>query len=234
MRGGLQAGGYSLMFARLCITTVVMPLTFQYRFDGGSKPRTPARIALFPGAWNPPTVAHVAMARAALGYADEVIWLLPRAFPHKTFEGARFEERLEMLCRVARAEAGFSVAVCDAGLYIEMADEARESFGPDPELSLLCGRDAAERIANWDYGKPGVFDAMVARYPLLVAEREGEYLPEAHHAGRVRRVPMGGDFNEVSSTELRARIANGQAWRHLVPGTIADLTEAIYKSRQGK
>ena len=59
------------------------------------------RVALFPGAWNPPTVAHLAIARAALTWSDEVVWLLPRAFPHKSFDGAPFEDRLHMLRRIA-------------------------------------------------------------------------------------------------------------------------------------
>jgi nicotinate-nucleotide adenylyltransferase len=191
--------------------------------------KTPAtRIALFPGAWNPPTVAHVEIARAALGHAGEVVWLLPRAFPHKGFEGASFDQRLEMLCRIAEGEPGFSVAVAEGGLYLEMAEEARGYFGPEPELALLCGRDAAERIAAWDYGREGVFDEMVDRYPLLVAGRAGGYLPHARHADRVRALIVNRD--EVSSTEVRARIAGGGPWRELVPEVIWDMASGIYSS----
>jgi nicotinate (nicotinamide) nucleotide adenylyltransferase len=205
-----------------------MALTFQYR-DERTGERNPAGpIALFPGAWNPPTTAHMAIARAALAHAAEVVWLLPRVFPHKAFEGASFDERREMLCRMARAEHGFSVAVTEGGLYFEMADEARAYFGPEPEIALLCGKDAAERIADWDYGTPGVFDAMVDKYPLLVAERTGAYLPGARHADRVMRVSMGGEFDEVSSSEVRNRMENGLPWRHLMPAAIADLAAKIY------
>lgn len=186
---------------------------------------------MFPGAWNPPTVAHVAMARAALGYAGEVVWVLPRAFPHKAFEGASFDERVEMLCRIARAERGFSVAVSKGGLYFEIADEARLYFGDAPEIALLCGKDAAERIASWDYGTPGVFDAMLDRYPFLVAERAGEFLPAARHAGQVIRLAMGEEFTEVSSTEIRRRIREEVPWHDLVPKAIGDLVEGIYGTR---
>jgi nicotinate-nucleotide adenylyltransferase len=199
-----------------------MALAFQYRVPG----RPPSRIALFPGAWNPPTVAHLAMARVALAHADEIVWTLPRRFPHKAFDGATFGQRLEMLCGIARTEGEFSVAVADGGLYFEMAEEAREYFGPEPEISLLCGRDAAERIATWDYGCPGVFDAMLEKYPLLVAGRAGEYLPHPLHAERV--VPIAVNLDEISSTEIRTRIANGAPWRHLAPPAIADRIEKIY------
>ncbi len=188
----------------------------------------PARVALFPGAWNPPTVAHLAIAEAGLRWAAEVVWVLPRAFPHKAFEGVGFDGRLEMLRRVASANPAFSVAVADGGLYTEMADEAREFYGSSVDIGLLCGRDAAERIAAWDYGEPGVFEQMIARYPLLVAGRGGDYLPHTDHAERVIPVVMDAAFAHVSSSEVRHRIREGREWRGLVPETIADLVAAGY------
>jgi nicotinate-nucleotide adenylyltransferase len=184
------------------------------------------RIVLFPGAWNPPTIAHLAMARAALAYAPAVIWMMPREFPHKKFDDITFAQRLEMLRLIARCEPRFSVAVADGGLYAEMADEARDYFGPESEIALLCGKDAAERIAAWDYGRPGVFDEMLDKYPLLVAARAGEYLPHPRHAERV--TPLAVNLDEVSSTEIRARMAAGEPWRHLVPAAIADIVEKLY------
>ncbi|HKD09856.1 MAG TPA: hypothetical protein VKB79_28380 [Bryobacteraceae bacterium] len=206
-----------------------MALAFHPRESSGTGEQKPARIAVFPGAWNPPTVAHVAIAEAGLRWADEVIWILPRAFPHKAFDGVGFEERLEMLRGVAAGSHRFSVAVADGGLYVEIADEAREFFGPAVEIGLLCGRDAAERIAAWDYGEPDVFDRMIERYPLLVAGRGGEYLPHAGHVDRVIPLPMGASFDEVSSSEVRRRVEQGLEWRSLVPEAIADLVAAGYR-----
>lgn len=206
-----------------------MAIAFHYRDPEIRRKAPQRRIALFPGAWNPPTVAHAAIARAALEWAGEVIWILPRAFPHKSFEGARFEERLSLLQTLAQSEPGFSVAVADRGLYVEIADEARAVFGHDREIALLCGRDAAERIAAWDYGKPGVFEEMLERYPLLVAARAGDFVPSAHHADRIVRVGLANDFDEVSSTEVRERIRRGDPWRELVPAAIREPVAAIYR-----
>jgi len=201
-----------------------MALSFQHR----ARQRAVNRVALFPGAWNPPTIAHVAIARAALDWAEEVVWLLPRAFPHKSFEGAGFEDRLRMLRRIAENENGFSVAVADGGLYAEMADEARDHFGSSPEIALICGRDAAERIAAWDYGRPGLFEDMIERHPLLVAGRAGEYLPAPHHAGRIIPLALQASFDEVSSTEVRDRIRRNLDWKHLVPEHIVENALLLY------
>ena len=135
-----------------------------------------------------------------------------------------------MLCRLASDEAGFSVAVASGGLYAEIADEAREFFGAGVEIGLLCGRDAAERIAAWDYGRPGVFEAMIERYPLLVAGRAGDYLPAPHHAERIIPLTLGPSFNEISSTEVKRRIAAGEPWRHLAPDPVAALIASAYEA----
>lgn len=200
-----------------------MALEFLYRAV-----RNPVRVALFPGTWNPPTIAHVDIARMARHEADEVIWLLPRTFPHKGFEGAGFDARLRMLETLARQHEGFSAAVSEGGLYAEMAAEARDYFGPQTEISLVLGRDAAERIAAWDYGAPGVFDDFVRRHRLLVAARGGEYEPAGHHREQISRLPMESSWDDVSSSEVRRRIANGEDWRMLVPPSIAGIVQDLY------
>jgi nicotinate-nucleotide adenylyltransferase len=205
------------------ITKVLLALELLY--GGRGNPRS---VAVFPGAWNPPTVAHLEIARAALAQVDEVIWVLPRAFPHKGFEGASFEDRKRMLVRLAESEPGFSAALSDGGLYAEIAEEAREFFGEAAEIALLAGRDAVERMATWDYGRPGVFNELVKRHRLLVAARQGEYEPAGHHSDRIIRLEMAADRDEVSSSEVRRRIETGEDWRELVPAAIAGMVRNVY------
>jgi len=188
----------------------------------------PSRVALFPGAWNPPTIAHLELSRAALSRVDEVVWVLPRAFPHKSFEGAGFVQRCRMMDRVAGEHHGIAVAVSDGGLYLEIAAEAREAYQPSTEIMLLCGRDAAERIADWDYGKPGVFDEMLEKHRLLVAARAGEYVPPARHLRRIECISLVPGTEDVSSSEVRRRIRDGEVWEHLVPPSIVTLVREFY------
>ncbi len=205
-----------------------MALAFHYRSALASQASSAARVAVLPGAWNPPTVAHLAIARAALGWAAEVILVLPRVFPHKTLDGADFRTRLAMLQALAEAESGLSVATSEGGLYLEIARETADIFGPDAEIGLVCGRDAAERITAWDYGRPGVFREMLSRHPLLVASRSGEYLPPAEDAARVIPLHLPASFNEVSSTEVRNRILLAREWEHLVPRDIHAIAAECY------
>ena len=85
---------------------------------------------------------------------DEVLLAIPRSFPHKQFDGATLDQRIEMLARIAAApQVIFRPGLRTGGLFVEIAREAREHY-PGAEIHLLCGRDAAERILNWDYGEP--------------------------------------------------------------------------------
>lgn len=188
----------------------------------------PRALGVFPGAFNPPTRAHVALARAALETVDEIVFVLPREFPHKAFEGARFEDRVRMLEAALADEPRFSIATTRGGLFLDIARECREAYGPLPELHFLCGRDAAERIANWDYGRPGAFLEQLREYRLLVAPRQGLYAPPPELRSRVRALTPGEDCEELSATAVRERIARGEPWEHLVPEPIVEIVRGLY------
>ena len=119
------------------------------RFWEGS-PLTAGRAGLLPGVFNPPTLAHVAMAQEGRAQhdLDQVVFVLPEAFPHKDYRGATFEDRLAMLRSGAGRNKGYAVASSDKGLFIDIARQAKNAYGPGVEICLICGRDAAERIVD--------------------------------------------------------------------------------------
>ena len=192
-------------------------------------PLPPAKLGILPGTFNPPTQAHLALARAGLAEMDEVVFVLPRAFPHKQYEGAGFEDRLRMLDRATSGETRFSIAASEGGLFAEIAQECRNAYGPEARLTILCGRDAAERIVDWDYGRPGAFLEMLEGFELLVAPRAGDYTPPQEMRSRIRPLTMPAIYDDVSATEVRARIARGEPWEDLVPPTIVGLVREIYE-----
>jgi nicotinic acid mononucleotide adenylyltransferase len=106
----------------------------------------PSRLGILPGTFNPVTVAHLALAQAAASCVDEVLFVLPRVFPHKEYSGATFGERVELLCLALASFPHFSIAASDRGLFLDIADECRAVYGATVRLTFLCGRDAAERI----------------------------------------------------------------------------------------
>jgi nicotinate (nicotinamide) nucleotide adenylyltransferase len=191
----------------------------------------PSRVGILPGAFNPPTVAHLALAQSALARVEEILLVLPKALPHKTFEGASFEARIEML-RVATADwPSLSVAVSEGGLFRDIASECRQAYGEDTRLSFLCGRDAAERILNWDYGAETIVTEMLCEFDLLVAARRGELAAPLHARHAIERLNLSDDLDLVSSSEVRDRIARGEPWEHLVPEAVRKLAADIYRPK---
>ena len=195
------------------------------QFHHRTRRRPPARLAVLPGSFNPPTIAHVELARSAKSLVDEVVFVLPQSFPHKDYFGATLAERVELL---KAADHQASIATTEGGLYIEIARDFSAHFGSGTEISLLCGRDAAERILTWDYGREGVVEEILAEFEVLVAPRGGEFAPPEQWAHRIKKLDVSSELNEISSTDLRERIARGDPWEHLVPKKIAERVRRIY------
>ena len=162
---------------------------------------------------------------------------MPQSFPHKKFEGLDFGARARMITELAASEPAFSAGLTRGGLFVEMVAEARATLEAHVKLSLVCGRDAAERAATWNYGRAGVFEEFIRNCRLLVADREGSYAPPAQHTEGIVRLDLDKDLSGISSTEVRNRIAGGASWEHLVPAVILPVVRSMYfklKANDGK
>jgi nicotinate-nucleotide adenylyltransferase len=187
----------------------------------------PLKVGILPGSFNPPTVAHFELAQASSQHVDLVVCVVPRLFPHKEYSGATLEQRVEML-DASGLEIPHAIASTDQGLFIDIAREFRNYYGNQAELSFICGRDAAERILEWDYGRPGVVEEMLREFELLVAPRGGHFSPRSEHTSRIHALNVRSGHEAVSSTEVRERIARGEPWKHLVPEKIRERVREIY------
>jgi nicotinate-nucleotide adenylyltransferase len=187
----------------------------------------PRKLGVLAGSFNPPTMAHLELVSAAGFCVDEVLCVVPRNFPHKEYFGATLEQRLELLS-LADLCWPCSIATSDGGLFLDIAGECKAHYGEDVELYFVCGRDAAERVLTWDYGRPGVVEEMLGEFELLVAARQGEFEPPPEFRERIHALYVRGGYDTVSSTEVRERIARREPWEYLVPEEIVDRVRAIY------
>lgn len=183
-------------------------------------------MGVIAGSFNPPTIAHQELVYAAGFQVDEVLCVVPGVLPHKEYFGATLEQRVEMLAAVDVRPC--SIASGEKGLFIDIARECRECYGPKVGLAFVCGRDAAERILTWDYGRPGVVEEMLREFELLVAPRGVPFEPPAEYRDRIHALEIRSGHEEVSSTEVRQRIARGEPWEHLVPERIRERVREIY------
>ena len=186
------------------------------------------RLGIFSGAFNPITVAHVALARSALQHyhLHEVLFLLPITQPHKSIVGAPIQARLDMLALAVQDDPSFSVGACTHGLFIDICRAVEVAYPPQTHLWFITGRDAAERVLTWPYPDPlHALGELFAHAQLLVADREGSFvLPEIPsvraHADRIHALPLPPTYNHISATEIRMRLVQGRAVAPLLPPAV--------------
>ncbi len=173
-------------------------------------------------------MAHQELVRAGRDHVDEIVCVLPRAFPHKGYFGATLDQRVHML-QLTFAELPCSIAIADQGLFIDIARQCRTHYGPLAKLYFLCGADAAERIIDWDYGRPDFASEMLKEFELLVAARKKEYFPPEQFREQVHPLDLARNHHDTSSTEVRERIRRGDCCDGLIPESIIEQVRAIYK-----
>jgi nicotinate-nucleotide adenylyltransferase len=187
------------------------------------------RLAVLGGAYNPITLAHLAMADTAVEafHLHEVLFLLPQVPPHKTIFGASLEQRLVMM-QLAVAERSYAaVGLSTHGLFIDIYQALQEIYPSQPVVFFLTGRDAAERILTWDYADTATaYRQMFTSFHLIVCDRDGGlHLPDDPrldpYRNRIHRCQFPADYDDVSSTAIRQRCQQGLPINDLVPAAVA-------------
>lgn len=204
------------------------------------------RVGVLGGTFDPVHNGHLALVEAAFaGLALDSLVLIPAAVPpHKcTQRVASHAHRLAML-RLAAAEGrSLYVSALEAArpgpsFSVDTLAALRAHLGDAVTLSFLVGIDAFVEIQTWkEYLRlPLLADlvvvdragAAVPRLAEAVLSRFVGYCPESGSgcwrgpAGRgvIRSLSM--EPVEISSTDIRALVADGQAIDHLLPPAVAD------------
>jgi len=185
------------------------------------------RVGILPSAFNPPTIAHLALADAAQHAAglDQIVFALPQDLPHKSFEGASRPQRIQMLEAAVTGRPGRGVVLTDGGLFVEIARELKDLHPLGAEIFLICGKDAARRIAAWDYGDGPAFTEQLQEFALLVGDRAGRYVPDARWGQRVQTIALSAELDSVSSARLRQSRCRNEDWQALTVPGVAKLIE---------
>jgi nicotinate-nucleotide adenylyltransferase len=190
----------------------------------------PGRLGVLGGAYNPITLAHLAIADAAVAemHLHEVLFCLPQVPPHKTIFGATLEQRLDMMQLAVRDRSYASVGLCSHGLFLDMERALRPHYTPETEVFFITGRDAAERILTWDYGDTErTLSEMFNAFQFVVCDREGAFvMPDdprliPYHS-RIHHFVIPDGLDHISSTAIRERLHQGQPVDDLVPAAVAD------------
>lgn len=178
------------------------------------------RVGMFGGAFDPPHLAHVALARAAIEQLQ-----LDRLYLFPTGDAwHRSEPILSSGHRLAMAKAAFGdvphVIVDDAELRrpgptytVDTLEDLRRRH-PGATLFLLLGADQAARLPTW-HRHTDISELAT----VCVAARPGSCSPTLFKAGSFRRIEM--PVMDISATEIRRRLMAGQDVSTLVPAEVA-------------
>ena len=187
----------------------------------------PQRIGIFGGTFDPPHNAHVDIARAALQYAnlDKVVFVVAANPPHKPHEEITdAEDRLAMVKAVLPNDAPFEASRLEIdrpgpSYTVDTLNELDEHYR-GAAFFLIVGYDSLLDLPKWR--NP---EAILARARLLVIPRPGERKPPPPFVeGRYELLPF--EERDLSSTEVRSRLEQGQPVRGLVPDGVCRVIKA--------
>jgi nicotinate-nucleotide adenylyltransferase len=187
------------------------------------------RLGIFGGSFDPVHNAHLALARVCQQQArlDEV-WFTPTAIQPLKHKGPRASDsaRVEMLRLAIDDEPTWRVCTIelDRGGFSYTVDTLRQIREELPEAALffLIGADALNDVAKWK--EP--HDIFRMATPLVV-HRAGQPRPDFDKLGKLcteetkpKSIQM--PAMEISSSEIRRRVAGGESVDGLVPGPVAE------------
>ena len=205
------------------------------------------KIGIYGGTFNPPHLGHITAAKAVFELLGlDRLLLIPAGIPpHKAMpEGsASAEQRLEMT-RLAgeQLDLGNRVQVLDLELKREGRSYTADTLAvlkeqyPEDELWLLMGTDMFLTLQAWkDPGK--ILDlAGIAAFGRTEEDTEElfsvqrEYLSRTYPQARIFTLTIPGVV-DISSTELREKLAKGEGSRFLAPAVYGYiLREGLYRT----
>lgn len=178
----------------------------------------PKRIGVFGGTFDPIHLAHLEVARAArdAAHLDKVLFVVSARPPHKKNETqADPEQRLAMVQAALNGDESFEASRLEIDRegpsYTADTLDTLHDLHPDARLFLIIGEDSLMDLPKWRHP-----ERILERAKLLVVPRPGfdhEY-PKMLE-GHFEMLPF--EEHEISSTEIRRRLAAGDASDDLLP-----------------
>lgn len=185
------------------------------------------KIGIFGGSFDPIHTGHAIIAQHVItsGIVDQLWLMVSPVNPLKADKVRQVSDadRLRMVEMVSRPMEGvetsaFEFSMPKPSYTIDTLNALQEKF-PDDEFYLITGGD------NWQiFNKWRNSEEILAKYHLLIYPRLGyEVNIPAELQDRVKLIDA--PVIELSSTEIRERLANGESVRYYVPDEVLGYIE---------
>ena len=183
-------------------------------------PEPQADVVVFPGSFNPPTNAHIALLEQARKTVGEPAHLYAaiskRTVDKESVERPTWLDRIELLHTVLhRYLQDTGIILFNRGLYVEQAQALKSSFPSIQRIFFLVGFDKIVQIFDPHYYKDrdaSLVD-LFGHAELLVAPRGNDGEKEldellhrrenTHFAHYVHPLPLDAQYRNISSTRIR-------------------------------
>ena len=195
------------------------------------------KVGLFGGTFNPPHLGHLVCGQEACAQLrlDRLVWMPVYSPPHKEVpDDPGVDVRVELCRRAVAGDERFEVSRIEADVpgrsyTVDTLRRLHESR-PEDDLTFIMGGDMAHALPTWH--EP---EAVLSLATLGVAEREGvgradivERLAGLAGADRIQFFDM--PRLDISSSDIRRRVAAQRPIRYLVPDGVATYiaSEGLY------
>ena len=180
------------------------------------------KIGLFGGTFDPPHIGHLILASEAVHQfgLSRLLWMLAPDPPHKLDQSITpLPHRLEMLQRMISDNPTFEVSYLEINRpgphYTIDTVRLLAQQEPNADVFLLLGGDSLRDLPTWRF----CADLVAAVTKIGVMRRPGDPFDmpalEAKISGLTAKVTfIDAPLQNISSSDLRRRIANKEAYRY--------------------
>ncbi len=192
------------------------------------------KVLLFGGTFDPAHNGHVIVAEYAAEHinADRVIFIPTRRSPHKSLLPlASGADRVAMIRLAIAGKSNFEVSSCELnrsepGYTLDTVLYLGEALGREAELFWLIGADVVKDLDRWYR-----VDELIDKCTLCIMLRGGFDRPSQDQlerrfgtarAERLKDAMITTPLVEVSSSEIRDRLARGEDVSGLIAPAVAD------------
>jgi nicotinate-nucleotide adenylyltransferase len=201
------------------------------------------RVGILGGTFDPPHIGHLWLATMAADSLDlSHVLLMPAARPpHKGRSGVSNAADRVMMTRLAiGGDAGLDLSLVEMerpgpSYTVDSLAQLRAHLGEGVGLVLIMAADSFGQIDSWR--DP---DRLLELAEWAVGPRPGSPMPdrrslaERFGAMSARIHLLAGPSLDLSSSEIRARVAAGRPIRYLVPRAVEELivSRGLYRRRR--
>ena len=195
------------------------------------------RLGLFGGTFDPPHIGHLAVAEACREGAalDRVLWIPAAVNPHKLGrDRAPGDARLALVRAAIAGNPHFEASdleIAREGVsYTVDTLRLLHEAHPKDDLAWIVGGDSLASFASWREPREILRLARLVAYP-----RPGSHLSGVPKWVLARTTLVDAPHLDVSSTNIRHKLAAGASVRYLVPDAVRDVirTRGLYRTSPG-